>query len=105
MRVFYDGMVGLGLTPLLARDAQGPIIVNIHAPTDPAWDLQRFVDALKRRGVLISNFYNTPTPTFRVGCIGAITPDDMRGAVAAMDAALGEIGITQRENVRDEVRS
>ena len=105
MHAFHDGMVGLGLTPWLPRDVQGPIIVNIHAPTDPAWDLQRFVDALKRRGVLISNFYNTPTPTFRVGCIGAVSPDDMRGAVAAMDAALGEIGITKRENVRDEVRS
>jgi 2-aminoethylphosphonate-pyruvate transaminase len=105
MRTFYDGMVRLGLTPWLAAEYQGPIIVNIHAPNDPAWDLQRFVDALKRRGVLISNFYNTPTPSFRVGCIGAITPDDMRGAVAAMDAALGEIGVTKRENVRDEIRS
>ncbi len=104
-RVFYDGMLDLGLTPWLSRDAQGPIIVNVHAPTDPAWDLQGFVDALKRRGVLISNFYNTPTPTFRVGCIGAITPDDMAGAVAAMGAALEELGVARRENVRDEIRS
>jgi len=105
MRVFYDGMIDLGLTPWLSRDAQGPIIVNIHAPADPEWDLQRFVDALKRRGVLISNFFNTPTPTFRVGCIGAITPDDMAGAVASMAAAMNELGIKQRERVRDEVRS
>ena len=97
MRTFYDGMVGLGLTPWLRPDQQGPIIVVIHAPADPAWDLQRFVDALKARGVLISNFFNTPTPSFRVGCIGAITPEDMSGAVAAMDAALKEIGITRRE--------
>ena len=74
----------LGLTPYLARQHQGPIIVNVHAPADPAWNLQAFVDALKARGVLISNFYNTPTPSFRVGCIGAITPEDMRRAVAAM---------------------
>ena len=94
---FYDGMVDLGLTPWLPRDRQGPIIVVIHAPADPAWNLQNFVDALKARGVLISNFFNTPTPSFRVGCIGAITPDDIRGAVAAMDAALKEIGITRRE--------
>ena len=67
---------------------QGPIIVNVHAPADPAWDLQRFVDALKARGVLISNFYNTRTPSFRVGCIGAITPADMARAVAAMAEAL-----------------
>ena len=97
MRACYDGMVGLGLSPYLRPNQQGPIIVNIHAPNDPAWDLQRFVDALKVNGVLISNFFNTPTPSFRVGCIGAITPEDMRRAVAAMDAALGKIGITRRE--------
>jgi 2-aminoethylphosphonate-pyruvate transaminase len=68
----------------------------VHAPDDPAWDLQRFVDALKRRGVLISNFYNTPAPSFRIGCIGAITPADMRHAVGAMAEALNELGINRR---------
>jgi 2-aminoethylphosphonate-pyruvate transaminase len=47
--------------------------------------------------VLISNFYNTPSPSFRVGCIGAITPSDMAYAVAAMGEALDELGIKQRE--------
>lgn len=96
MRVLYDGVLSLGLMPWLARAHQGPIIVNVHAPDDATWDLQRFVDALKRRGVLISNFYNTPTPSFRVGCIGAITPSDMRRAVAAMGEALDELGINRR---------
>ena len=96
MRVLYDGVQAIGLTPCLAREQQGPIIVNVHAPADPAWNLQRFVDALKARGVLISNFYNTPAPSFRVGCIGAITPADMRHAVAAMAEALNELGINRR---------
>jgi 2-aminoethylphosphonate-pyruvate transaminase len=96
MRVLYQGVLSLGLTPYVAREHQGPIIVIVHAPADPAWDLQRFVDALKARGVLISNFYNTPTPTFRVGCIGAITPADMRHAVGAMAEALNELGINRR---------
>jgi 2-aminoethylphosphonate-pyruvate transaminase len=96
MRTFYDGVRALGLTPCLPLSVQGPIIVNVHAPADPAWNLQAFVDALKRRGVLISNFYNTKEPSFRVGCIGAITPDDMRCAVAAMDGALDELGICIR---------
>jgi 2-aminoethylphosphonate-pyruvate transaminase len=96
MHTLYDGMIGLGLMPFVQPDHQGPIIVNFHAPADPAWDLHRFVDALKLRGVLISNFYNTPTPGFRVGCIGSITPSDMAGAVAAMDLALNDIGINNR---------
>jgi 2-aminoethylphosphonate-pyruvate transaminase len=72
------------------------VIVNVHAPADPAWDLQRFVDALKRRGVLISNFYNTEHPSFRVGCIGAVMPADMTRAVGAMGEALAEMGIERR---------
>jgi 2-aminoethylphosphonate-pyruvate transaminase len=97
MRVLYDGAIGLGLVPCLPREAQGPVVVNIHAPADPAWNLQAFVDALKARGVLISNFYNTPRPSFRVGCIGAIDPSDMAFAVAAMGEALHELGIQRRE--------
>jgi 2-aminoethylphosphonate-pyruvate transaminase len=95
----YHGMIRLGLRPFVSPEHQGPIIVNVHAPDDPAWNLRRFVDALKARGVLISNFYNTPTPGFRVGCIGAISPCDMEGAVAAMGLALKDIGVTKRAGV------
>jgi 2-aminoethylphosphonate-pyruvate transaminase len=92
----YAGVQRLGLQPYLSRAQQGPIVLNTHAPDDAAWNLQRFVDALKRRGFLISNFYNTPTPSFRVGCIGAITPDDMAAFVDCIDAALDELGIRNR---------
>ena len=92
----YDGMIAIGLEPCLSRALQGPVIVNIHAPDDAAWDLMDFVDRLKQRGWLISNFYNTPEPSFRVGCIGAITPDDMRVFCAAVDSVLTEMGIRNR---------
>ena len=97
MNILYKGVSDLGLSPWLTASRQGPVIVNVRAPADPAWNLQGFVDALKSRGVLISNFYTTPDPTFRVGCIGAVTPDDMAHAVRAMHEALLEIGITRRE--------
>jgi 2-aminoethylphosphonate-pyruvate transaminase len=92
----YRGIARIGLTPVLARAQQGPIVMNTHAPDDPAWNLQAFVDGLKRHGYLISNFYNTKMPSFRVGCIGAITPQDMAGFVVAADAVLGEIGVRNR---------
>lgn len=95
MRVLYEGMRGLGLRPYLPEALQGPIVVNIHAPAHRSWSLQGFVDALKTRGFLVSNFYNTAEPSFRVGCIGAITPQDMRDAVVAMGDALFEMGVLQ----------
>ena len=94
MRQVHEGVRQLGLRPYLSAALQGPVVVNVHAPAHPAWSLQGFVDALKTRGYLISNFYNTSSPSFRVGCIGAITPEDMRGAVAAMGECLAEMGIT-----------
>lgn len=91
--ILHDGMVGLGLTPWLPKERQGPIIVNMHQPPDPAFALQPFVDALKRRGFLISNFSTTAAPTFRVGAIGRLFPDDMRRVVAAIGETLGEMGV------------
>ena len=90
MRVLREGLVALGLRPYLVAEHQGPIIGTFHEPGGQ-FELQRFVDALKRRGVLISNFHNTVEPTFRVGCIGAVTPDDMRRAVSAIGDALREL--------------
>ena len=92
----YEGIQRLGLSPYVPREHQGPIVMNTHAPADPAWNLQTFVDGLKRRGFLISNFFNTPTPSFRVGCIGAITPEDMKAFVAAIDEVLNEMQVRNR---------
>ena len=96
-RVLFEGINRLGLRLYLSEAVQGPIVVNVHAPVHPAWSLQGFVDALKARGFLISNFFNTAQPSFRIGCIGAITPQDMRDAVTAMGEALAEMGVTQAQ--------
>jgi 2-aminoethylphosphonate-pyruvate transaminase len=89
----YDGVEGLGLRPFLPRGVQGPIIMNVHAPAHPDWDLRRFVEALKRRGVLISNFRNTEEPSMRIGAIGAVARPDILRAVAAMGETLEELGL------------
>ena len=85
------GLLPHGLLPLLPDAVQGPIVLNIGVPAEPWWDLQGFVDTLKARGVLISNFARTGTPHFRVGCIGAVTPMQMAGAADAMGAALDDL--------------
>jgi 2-aminoethylphosphonate-pyruvate transaminase len=93
MAALYDGVEGLGLRPFLPRGTQGPIIMNVHAPAQPEWDLRRFVEALKRRGVLISNFRNTEEPGMRIGAIGAIARPDILAAVAAIGETLDELGL------------
>ena len=93
MAALRDGLESLGLRPFLPRDIQGPIIMNVHAPAHATWDLQRFVDALKQRGVLISNFRNTTEPSMRIGAIGAIDRADIQRAVAAFGETLGALGL------------
>lgn len=93
MATLYDGVEGLGLRPFLPRAIQGPIILNVHAPAHPDWDLRRFVEALKRRDVLISNFRNTEEPSMRIGAIGAIARPDILRAVAAIGETLDELGL------------
>lgn len=97
MRVIYDGMIDLGLQPCLPPSMQGPIVVNVAAPAIRTWNLQAFVNELKTRGVLISNFYNTPEPSFRIGCIGAVTPGDMQNAIRIFGAAMTALGIQSRK--------
>lgn len=92
----WEGMSAVGLRPCLGAAEQGPIVVNIHAPPDPAWSLAKFVELLKGRGFTISNFYNTPEPSFRVGCIGHVFPEDMTRFVAAVDESLTELGVRIR---------
>ncbi len=86
-----DGMRAHGIIPMLPDALQGPIVMNVAAPSEPWWDLQSFVDRLKVRGVLISNFTKTGAPHYRVGCIGAITPADMTMAAAAMAGAMDDL--------------
>jgi 2-aminoethylphosphonate-pyruvate transaminase len=92
-RTLVDGMARLGFRPLLASAVQAPIIVTFHAPADPAYDFRRFYGAAKDRGFILYPGKLTQIETFRVGCIGAIGPHEMRQAVEAVADTLREMGI------------
>ena len=86
-------MKALGFQPFLAPEIQAPIIVTFHAPADPAYDFKRFYDAVKARGFILYPGKLTQVETFRVGCIGAIGPMEMKQAAAAVAGAMKELGI------------
>ena len=94
--ILVEGLRVLGLETLLPDDLQAPIIVTVHSPRDPGFDFARFYDAIARRGYLIYPGKLTRCETFRVGCIGRLGAAEMTGAVAAIDAALDELGIKDR---------
>jgi 2-aminoethylphosphonate-pyruvate transaminase len=90
-----SGMRELGFQSFLPPDIQAPIIVTFHAPADPRYAFKEFYDHVRDKGFILYPGKLTQLETFRVGCIGAIGPDEMRHAVNAMRDTLAEMGIKQ----------
>ena len=88
-------MTALGFKSFLAPEVQAPIIVTFHAPSDPAYAFSRFYERVRAKGFILYPGKLTQVETFRVGCIGAIGPAEMRHAVNAIRDTLSEMGIRQ----------
>jgi 2-aminoethylphosphonate-pyruvate transaminase len=89
------GMKEMGFRPFLDSRIQAPIIVTFHAPADPRYAFKAFYDKVRDKGFILYPGKLTQLETFRVGCIGAIGPDEMRHAVNAVRDALADLGIRQ----------
>jgi 2-aminoethylphosphonate-pyruvate transaminase len=93
-KVLSEGMVALGFKPLLPAALQAPIIHTFHMPRHVNFEFQRFYDMLKDRGYVIYPGKLTVADSFRIGCIGRITPDHMRAFIATVADVLAEMGVT-----------
>jgi 2-aminoethylphosphonate-pyruvate transaminase len=92
-KILIDGMRAMGFETLLPDALQAPIIVTFKMPADPAFDFKVFYDALARRGFVIYPGKLTVAPSFRIGCIGHIGAEVMKGALDAVRDAIGEMGV------------
>ena len=91
--VLVRGMEELGFRVFLTPSIQAPIIVTFHAPGDPRYTFRDFYDRVREKGFILYPGKLTRVETFRVGCIGAIGPDEMRHAVNAVRDTLAEMGL------------
>jgi 2-aminoethylphosphonate-pyruvate transaminase len=94
-RTLVHGMSRLGFMPFIEPAIQAPIIVTFHAPADPKYSFREFYDRVRDKGFILYPGKLTQVETFRVGCIGAVGPDEMRHAVNAVRDTLREMGIRQ----------
>ena len=92
-QVLIDGMRALGFRTLLPDTLQAPIIITFHMPEHPAFDFQSFYDRLKDLGYVIYPGKLTVADSFRIGCIGRLDQDHMRGALAAVEAVCKDMGV------------
>lgn len=81
--MLVDGMRALGFETYLAPAVQAPIIVTFRDP-GPPFEFEPFYDALQRAGIVIYPGKLTRAPSFRIGCIGALTEDDMQRALTVI---------------------
>jgi 2-aminoethylphosphonate-pyruvate transaminase len=93
-KLLIDGMRAMGFRTLLPDRLQAPIIVTFHMPTDPKFVFQRFYDGLKDRGYVIYPGKLTVADSFRMGCIGRLYPEHMKGALAAVREVLEEMRVS-----------
>ena len=98
-RTLVDGMAAIGFKPFLRPEIQAPIIVTFHAPADANYDFKKFYAATKERGFILYPGKLTKVETFRVGCIGAIGPNEMRQAVSAVADAMRELKVASGKPV------
>jgi len=89
------GMEELGFRVFLDPAIQAPIIVTFHAPGDPRYTFKDFYERVRDKGFILYPGKLTQVETFRVGCIGAIGPQEMRLAVDAVRGTLREMGVRQ----------
>jgi len=90
-----SGMGEMGFRTFLKPEVQAPIIVTFHAPADPHYSFNEFYGRVRDKGFVLYPGKLTQVETFRVGCIGAIGPEEMRQAVHAVRDTLREMGIRQ----------
>jgi 2-aminoethylphosphonate-pyruvate transaminase len=90
-----SGMKEMGFRVFLDAAIQAPIIVTFHAPADAKYAFKTFYDKVRDKGFVLYPGKLTQIETFRVGCIGAVGPEEIRHAVNAVRDTLRELGIKQ----------
>ena len=92
-RILVEGLRALGFETLLPDALRAPIIVTVRMPADPKFNFESFYDRLSRRGFVIYPGKLTVADSFRIGCIGRLGENEMRGVLPAIGEILAETGV------------
>jgi 2-aminoethylphosphonate-pyruvate transaminase len=92
-RTLAVGMVRLGFRLFLDDSIQAPIIATFRTPSDPRFRFDDLYAALAARGFIIYPGKLTRAQSFRIGCIGALAPEDFERLVAAIGDIMTELGL------------
>ena len=89
-KILDDGMRQLGYKEYLKPEIQGHIITSFLYPDDPNFNFEKFYSKLNERGYIIYPGKLSKATAFRIGNIGQIFPDDVKGLIAAIKEVMQE---------------
>ena len=92
-RILVEGMRALGFETLLPDQLQAPIIVTFRMPADPVFDFPGFYERLRQQGYVIYPGKLTVAESFRIGCIGRLGAEEMKGLLGAVQSSLAAMGV------------
>tara|TARA_B100001750_G_C15469042_1_gene578737 strand:- start:17 stop:1132 length:1116 start_codon:yes stop_codon:yes gene_type:complete len=91
--IICEGMKKIGFKQLLPDHLQAPIIITFMQPDDANFNFELFYNSLGKKGYLIYPGKLTIANTFRIGCIGHLTSNDMHNALRAIQETSKELQI------------
>ena len=94
-RRLVDGMRQMGFRTVVPDAVASPIVATFHNPDHPAFSFDALFQGMKRRGFVIFPGRLALAHTFRIGCMGAVTPDDIGRAMVAVADTMAEMGVSE----------
>jgi 2-aminoethylphosphonate-pyruvate transaminase len=92
-RRLVDGMRQLGFVTVVPDQFASPIVATFHNPSDPAFSFDKLFEGMKQRGFIIFPGRLALADTFRIGCMGEVTEEDLAQAVSAIAETMEEMGV------------
>ncbi len=93
-RVLADGLHAMGFEMFLPDHLQAPILATVLQPADARFDYGRFVAGMRAKGYVISPGKLKARKSFRMACIGQLTPAVLSDALDAVHETIREMGVT-----------
>lgn len=87
-KTLSQGMQELGIYPVIQEEFQSPIITTFYSPESGKYNFTQFYSLLKTKGFVIYPGKVTRLDTFRIGSIGAVTPEDMKKLIKAIQESI-----------------
>jgi len=92
-RRLVDGMRQMGFTTVVPDEFASPIVATFHNPDHPAFSFQALFAGMKQRGFIIFPGRLALADTFRIGCMGDVTEQDVAEAMNAVAETMQEMGV------------